>query len=137
MTKQIWLNLPVKDLKRSKEFFAQLGFKFNTKHGNSETAAVMLIGENNFVVMLFTENEFKNVARMEASDTTKGSELLISIDAESREEVDELTVKAEKAGGTVFGRPSEIQGWMYGSGFTDPDGHRWNVVHMDMSKMPK
>ncbi len=48
MTKQIWLNLPVKDLERSKEFFTQLGFKFNTKHGNSETSAVMLVGENNF-----------------------------------------------------------------------------------------
>jgi uncharacterized protein len=137
MTKQIWLNLPVKDLKRSKDFFAQLGFKFNTKHGNSETAAVMLVGENNFVIMLFIESEFKKVAGIQTSNTSKGSELLISIDAETRAEVDQLTEKAEKAGGTVFGRPSEIQGWMYGSGFTDLDGHRWNVVHMDMSKMPK
>ncbi|MCE3280107.1 MAG: extradiol dioxygenase [Bacteroidetes bacterium] len=137
MTKQIWLNLPVKDIKRSKEFFAELGFRFNTKHGDSETAAVMLVGENNFVIMLFTEDEYKKVAKIQSSDTTKGSELLISIDAESREEVELLTAKAEKAGGIVFGKPAEVQGWMYGSGFTDLDGHRWNILHMDMSKMPK
>ncbi len=87
--------------------------------------------------MLFSEAMFANFTQHEITDTNKSTEVLISIDAENRAEVDELSKKAEAAGGTVFGKPSEIQGWMYGCGFTDLDGHRWNVLHMDMSKMPK
>jgi hypothetical protein len=65
------------------------------------------------------------------------TKVLLSIDAESKAEVDELTKKATKAGGTVFGEPAEHQGWRYGCGFTDLDGHRWNVLYMGMSKMSK
>jgi len=61
---------------------------------------------------------------------------LISIDAESREEVDEWAKKVTAAGGNVFAQPAENQGWMYGCAFADLDGHRWNVLYMDMSKMP-
>jgi predicted lactoylglutathione lyase len=70
-------------------------------------------------------------------DTGKGSEVLFSFDAESREEVDALAKKVEHAGGDIYGQPSETQGWMYGFAFADPDGHRWNMLYMDMSKMPK
>ncbi len=86
--------------------------------------------------MLFEESMFKGFIRHEISDPVKGSEILISIDAANREEVDDLAKKAAVAGGEVFGKPSEIQGWMYGCGFTDLDGHRWNVLYMDPSKMP-
>lgn len=71
------------------------------------------------------------------SDTSAGSEILLSIDAESREEVENYARIAAQNGGTVFGQPMDIQGWMYGCGFSDPDGHRWNVLHMDISKMPQ
>jgi predicted lactoylglutathione lyase len=87
--------------------------------------------------MLFTEAVFKSFSRNENTDTQKGTEVLLSFDAESREEVDEITNKAEQAGGTVYGKPSEIQGFMYGSGFTDLDGHRWNALFMHMGKMKK
>ena len=87
--------------------------------------------------MLFNQDQFTSFTRATIADTGAGTEVLFSIDAESRGEVDELAEKAEAAGGTIFGKPSEIQGWMYGCGFTDLDGHRWNVLHMDMSKMPK
>ncbi len=137
MTKQIWLNLPVKDVKKSKDFFSKLGFSFNPNYGDSEHSASLLIGDKNFVIMLFSEAMFANFTQHEITDTNKSTEVLISFDAENRAEVDELAKKAEAAGGTVFAKPSEIQGWMYGCGFTDLDGHRWNVLHMDMSKMPK
>jgi len=137
MTKEIWLNLPVKDIARSKAFFTALGFTFDPRHGDSNEAAGMIIGEKKMMVMLFNEANFRNFTGHDISDTTKGSEVLISFDAESREEVDELARKAEQAGGQVYGKPGESQGWLYGCGFADPDGHRWNALFMDFSKLPK
>lgn len=135
MTNQLWLNLPVKDLERSKTFFTKLGFSFNTMHGNSPVSASLVIGKN--VIMLFEESSFKNFTKSEIADTSKTNEVLISIDAESKQEVDELAKKAEDAGGSIFGKPGEKDGWMYGCGFADPDGHKWNVLYMDLSKMPE
>ena len=89
------------------------------------------------MVMLFAENIFESFTRHAITDTKQSTEVLFSIDAESREEVDELAKKAASAGGTVFAQPGEKDGWMYGCGFADPDGHRWNVLYMDMSKLPK
>lgn len=137
MTKEFWLNLPVKSLAKSKEFFTSLGFSFSQGPGNTDTSAPLMIGSKNIVVMLFEEPFFKGCTNNEIADTSKGNEVLLSFDAESREEVNEIANKAVAAGGTLFGKPNEIQGWMYGCGFTDLDGHRWNVLHMDMSKMQK
>ncbi len=137
MTKELWINLPVKDVKNSKEFFTKLGFSLNPQYGNSAESASLLIGSKNIVVMLFAEPMFKGFTRNEIADTKQATEALFSIDAESRAEVDEMAKKAADAGGTIFSKPEEIQGWMYGCGFADLDGHRWNVLHMDMSKMPK
>jgi predicted lactoylglutathione lyase len=133
MTKQFWLNLPVKNINRSKDFFTNLGFSFKEGPGNTDTSAALSVG--GIVVMLFEEDFFKTCTGNELTDTKQGTEVLMSVDAESREEVDELARKAAAAGGIVFGQPGEHQGWMYSCGFTDPDGHRWNVLHMDMSKM--
>lgn len=137
MIKDFWLNLPVKDVKRSKEFFAQLGFKFDSPHGNSETSAALRIGDKQTVVMLFEESQFKTFTNCDVADVKKSSEVLLSFDAQSKEEVDELVEKIKKAGGTSNHKPSEMTGFMYGCVFADPDGHRWNILHMDMSKMPK
>lgn len=136
-TKEIWLNLPVKDVAKSKAFFKALGFTLNTKHGDTNDNACFIIGEKNVVMMLFPEQVFKTFSQHNIADTTTATEMLISIDAETREEVDELAIKAADAGGNVFGKPADVQGWMYGCGFADLDGHRWNVLHMDMSKMPQ
>jgi uncharacterized protein len=137
MTKKFWINLPVRDIKRSVDFFTKLGFKFNTQMGNTENSACLLLGEKGVVVMLFTEPTFKGFTNSEIADTQKVSEVLLSIDAESKEEVDEIINKAVQAGARSKHKPGKMEGWMYGSVFTDPDGHRWNVLYMDMSKMPK
>jgi predicted lactoylglutathione lyase len=137
MTKEIWINLPVKNIAASKVFFTKLGFSFNSQFGNTEHSACLVVGSKNIAVMLFDENLFKSFTQNEIADTKKVTEVLFSIDAESREEVDELAKKAAEAGGIVFGAPQENQGWMYGCGFTDLDGHRWNVLYMDMDKMPQ
>lgn len=135
MTKQVWLNLPVKNLQRSRDFFTQIGFSLNPKHGNTEVSASILIGEKPFVLMLFLESAFQGIVGNSMADTSKVSEVLISIDAESREEVNELAEKVKNAGGSITHPPSENQGWMYGFSFADLDGHRWNVLFMDMTKM--
>ncbi len=138
MVKQFWLNLPVKDIAKSKAFFAKMGFRFNPQYGNSDNSASLLIGEKDVVVMLFEEAFFKNCSGgngvVVSSATT---EVLLSIDAQSKEEVDEMAKKAVEAGGTSSHQPTEMNGWMYGCLFADVDGHRWNVLYMDMSKMPK
>jgi len=137
MTKELWINLPVKDVNKAREFFITLGFTLNPHYGNSAESASFFVGSKNIVVMLFAEPAFKNFTRHAVADTKQATEVLLSIDAESRVEVDELAQKAAKAGGAVFSEPAEHQGWMYGCGFADLDGHRWNVLYMDMSKMPK
>ncbi|MEL1239486.1 VOC family protein [Flavobacterium flavipallidum] len=134
MAKQIWLNLPVKDIKQSKKFFSKLGFSFNEQH-DTEYSTCLLVGENNFVIMLFEETMFQEFIKNSIADTQLNSEVLISIDAESWEEVDAIAQRVEEAGGTVFSKPALSQGWMYGCGFADLDGHRWGVLYMDFSKL--
>ena len=136
MTKQIWLNLPVKNVAKAKEFFWKLGFSFNEQH-DTPSSTCMVIGEGHFVVMLFEESLFVGFSQNELTDTQSSSEILISIDAESREEVNELGEKIKEAGGNLFSPPAESQGWMYGCAFADLDGHRWNILFMDFDKLPK
>jgi uncharacterized protein len=136
MIKEFWVNLPVKNIKKSKDFFTQLGFSFNPMPGNDNHSACLIAGSKNVVVMLFEDSAFKSFTNHDIADTRKNTEVLFSIDAENREEVNEFARKVKKAGGFVYAEPGEKDGWMYGCGFTDPDGHRWSVLHMDVSKMP-
>jgi uncharacterized protein len=134
-TKQLWINLPVKNIEKSKSFFIKIGFELNKEHGQSPVSTCFLVGEKSTAVMLFEESVFEGFSHSKASNTTLGSEMLISFDAERKAEIDNLVAKVKMAGGTVFGEPSDIQGWMYGCGFSDLDGHRWNALFMDYSKM--
>lgn len=135
--KTIWLNLPVKNIKKSKEFFKTIGFEENPMHKNAKHIGSFFIGENNFVLMLFLENDFKAFIKNEVGNTQEGTEMLINVDAQSREEVDEMAVIVRKAGSKIFSEPSESQGWMYGFGFEDLDGHRWSMLYMNMEKIPQ
>jgi len=135
MVKEFWINLPVKDIKKSREFFTAIGFSFSEGPGNSDESAVLLVGSKNMVVMLFEESVFRGFTGNQVTDLTNSCEVLFSIDAESPKEIDNLADKVLAAGGKLFSKPAENQGWMYGCGFTDLDGHRWNVLHMDMAKM--
>ncbi|MDB5250811.1 MAG: extradiol dioxygenase [Segetibacter sp.] len=135
MIQDIWINLPVNDVNKSKEFFTKLGFSLNQRFPNSDTSASLLIGKKEVVVMLFDEQTFKGFSNAQVADAKQVTEVLLSIGAESKEEVDELAKKAVAAGGTSNHKPGEMKGWMYGCLFVDLDGHRWNVLYMDMSKM--
>ena len=136
MTKEIWLNLPAKDLNKTKKFFSEIGFTLNEQQTNDQMVC-FTVGEKAMTVLFFDEETFKGFTKNEIADTKAGTEMLISFDAESREEVDETARKVFDAGGTIFAEPSEIQGWMYGFAFADPNGHRWNQVFMDFSKLPE
>ena len=135
--KSIWLNLPVRDIKKSKEFFKAIGFRQNPMHENAEHLGSFFIGEHNLVLMLFPEEAFKTFTANAISDTAKGTEILLNIDAQSKEEVDAMAETVRRAGGTIYAEPGESQGWMYAFGFIDLDGHRWSMLYMDMDKMPK
>lgn len=137
MTKEIWINLPVKDIDQSVAFFNKLGFTLNGRNGVTPTMASFFIGSKNFVMMLCRNDVLEDFSGQKISDTSKGTEMIISIDAESREEVDDMLQKAVDAGGQIYAKAGEKDGWMYGGGFADLDGHRWNLLHMDVSKMPK
>lgn len=123
MTKELWINLPVKDVKKSKEFFSKIGFTPEEAHETADMTCVK-VGEKNIAVLLFAEETLKGFMKNEISDTKAGSEMLISFDAESREEVAETAKKVRDAGGTIFSEPAEIPGWMYGFAFTDLEEHR-------------
>jgi predicted lactoylglutathione lyase len=137
MAQDVWLNLPVADIGRSVSFFAELGFARNPGPGNSDKSASFTIGEKKVVLMLFAQEIFSGFSGNALADTTRGTEVLFSLGADSREQVDDVARRVKSAGGTVFAEPRESHGFMYGCGFCDPDGHRWNVLFMDQSRMPR
>ena len=134
MAKQIFVNLPVKDLKKTINFFTKLGFKFNPQF-TDENATCMIIGENIFA-MLLVEKFFKSFIKKKIADAKKTTEVLLALHVGSRKEVDEMITKAIKAGGKET-REAQDHGWMYARSFEDINGHIWEVFHMDMGKMPK
>ena len=137
MSRGLWLNLPVREPERAKAFYRQLGFRLNEQYVSQDGAFSLIVGDNQVVLMLFPDSVFRGFTGNAVSDSSQGTEVLFSLGANSREEVDEFALKVELAGGTVFSEPAEKDGWMYGCGFADPDGHRWNLLYMDMSKTPQ
>ncbi len=131
MIKELWLNLPVKNVEEARDFFLEIGFNANPGPGNSAHSASFLIGSKNIVLMLFQEEVFQSFTGIEINDTSKSAQVLFSIDAESRAEVDEMAEKVVAAGGTIYSKASEVQSWMYSCGFADLDGHRWNILFME------
>jgi|EP01034_Spumella_vulgaris_P036445 predicted lactoylglutathione lyase len=133
MNKQIFVNLPVKDLPRSKDFFAALGYTFNPQFTNDQ-GACMVISENIFT-MLLTEEFFKTFLNRPLSSAHESAQVINCLSCESREEVDTTVAKAVAAGGATLREPQDM-GFMYSHGFSDLDGHLWELVFMDPSAVP-
>jgi len=134
MATQIFVNLPVKDLNKSIEFFTSLGYSFNPQFTNEQGASLVI--SDNIFFMLLTEPFFKSFIKKKIADAYKVAETINCISVDSREAVDEMVRKAVAAGATV---PNEKQdyGWMYGHGFQDLDGHLWEFAYMDMNSIPE
>ena len=128
MTSQIFVNLPVKDLNKTIEFFKKLGFEFNPQF-TDENAKCMIVNENIFV-MILVEKFFKSFTKKEICDTIKDTEMIIALSTESREKVDRMIQNVIEAGGTESREPQD-HGWMYGRGVQDINGHLWEIIYMD------
>ena len=129
-SRQIFVNLAVKDLNRSVEFFTKLGFAFDPRF-TDEQATCMIVSDEAFV-MLLVESRFRDFTKKTIVDAATATEAILALTAESREQVDELAEKALAAGGSPANDPMEMD-FMYGRSFNDPDGHLWEVFWMDPS----
>ncbi|GHB00304.1 VOC family protein [Streptomyces sp. AD681] len=124
----IFVNLATNDLDAAKKFFAGLGWEINAQFSDDSTASFPV--SDTIVVMVHTPQKYREFTKKEIADSTKTSEVLIALSAESREKVDELVEKAVAAGGSVSGETQD-HGFMYGRAFDDLDGHTFEVAWMD------
>jgi predicted lactoylglutathione lyase len=130
MSRKIFVNLPVKDLKKSMEFFRGLGFSFNPQF-TDETAACMVISEDIYA-MLVTHPKFEGFAPNPICDATRNTEVLVCLSCDGRSEVNTIADKAVAGGGKNAGEPMDY-GFMYGRSVQDLDGHVWEFMWMDPS----
>jgi predicted lactoylglutathione lyase len=133
MATKIFVNLPVKDLNKSKEFFTKIGFSINPQF-TDETAACVVISEDIFA-MILTHEKFKEFTKKEIADATQTTEVLTCLSSDSKDKVNEMVDKAIAAGATEARDPMDY-GFMYARSFNDPDGHIWEVMWMDMNAAP-
>jgi len=130
MSRKIFVNLPVKNLDKSIDFFTQLGFEFNAQF-TDDSATCMVISPEAYV-MLLVEGRFQDFTPKPIADATAHTEAILALSADSRAEVDEIVNKALAAGGQRSSDPQD-HGFMYGWSFQDLDGHLWEVIWMDPS----
>lgn len=130
--RMLFPNLAVQDLDRAVAFFTELGFTFDPRF-TDETATAMIVNEQ-ATVMLLVRERFQDFTTKELVDSTRQTEAILALSAESREEVDELADQALAAGGSPANEPMEL-GFMYGRSFNDPDGHLWEVFWMDPASL--
>lgn len=133
-SRQIFVNLPVRDLEATVDFFTGLGFEFDPRF-TDENATCMIIGEDSFV-MLLARPFFEGFIPDREIAGIGQTEVLVAISCPSRSAVDEMLEQAEAAGGQEY-REAQDHGWMYTRAFTDLDGHVWEVMHSDESQLPE
>ncbi|WP_100526407.1 VOC family protein [Paenibacillus sp. GM1FR] len=132
--KQIFVNLPVQDLKKSVDFFTKVGFEFNADF-TDESATCMIMGDNIYA-MLLVEERFLSFISKKISNAAETTEVIVCLSADTREQVDAIVQAAFDAGAKPHNEPQD-HGFMYGWGFQDLDGHLWEVSYMDMSAFPR
>lgn len=131
MIKQLFLNLPVADVAKSKAFFKALGFADNPQFSGDDTACI-IINDTTFV-MLASHTKFRDFTPKAVCDTSKAVEVLFNLNCETRQQVDDLVAKALGAGGSTYDKPEDL-GFMYSHSFLDPDGHGWGVFYLPPAK---
>jgi uncharacterized protein len=126
-TTQIWANFAVSDLKRTTDFYTALGFTSNNSM-NSDELTSFSFGDHNFIINFFLKNIIEKNTKMKFSDVNDSNEIIFSLSAKNKEEVNFWKENVIKAGGKIFAEPYEI-GEGYTLGFSDPDGHKFNVLY--------
>lgn len=135
MTRQIFVNLPVRDLARAIAFYAAIGAERNPQFSD-DTAACMVISDTIFV-MLLTHAKWATFTRKPIVDARRESEVMLALSRDSRAAVDVITDAAGAAGGKADVNPKQDLGFMYGRSFEDVDGHIWEAFCMDLSQFPR
>jgi predicted lactoylglutathione lyase len=130
MDRMIFVNLPVKDLAASTAFYLGLGFSQNHQFSDDSCSAIVV--SDTIVVMLLTEKRFSDFVVGDVVNEKGSTEIINCLSASSSAEVDELHRRALASGGSGW-KDLMQEGPMYGHSFTDPDGHVWEVLHMDLS----
>lgn len=125
--KKIWANLTVSNLDRTTAFYTKLGFKHN---GASQDLTSFLIGKDNFVMHFFLKEKLEANMKVKMGDSQNANEIMFTLSADSRDEVDHWAKEVEMAGGKVITSPEEFGQGFYGFVFADPDGHMFNVFYM-------
>lgn len=128
MAQMIFVNLPVKNVETTKNFFAKLGFSTNPVFSDDKTACLVI--SDTIFAMLMTEERFKDFTKKDVADSSRTTEVIIALSADSREKVDEMVDAALAAGGSPANETQDM-GFMYGRSFQDPDHHIWEVMWMD------
>ncbi|WP_145326303.1 VOC family protein [Paenibacillus xylanexedens] len=131
--KQIFVNLPVQDLKKSVDFFTKVGFEFDANF-TDESATCMIIGDNIYA-MLLVEERFQSFISKKISNAADTTEVIVALSVDSREQVDVIVQAALDAGAKPYNEPQD-HGFMYGWSFQDLDDHLWEVSYMDLSAFP-
>ena len=131
MSRTLFLNLPVRSLGTSREFFTRLGFEVNEQFSDDD--ALCLVVADNIVVMLLREPFFQTFVNGAVADAQQVTEVLACLSCDSREEVRDMVGRALAAGGKPWKDPVERDG-MYGHSFQDPDGHVWELLHMEVPR---
>ncbi|MBK8622443.1 MAG: VOC family protein [Saprospiraceae bacterium] len=131
--KSIYVNLPVKDLKRSRDFWTKLGFVFNEQFSD-ENALCLVLQEGVIYSMLISHDMFKTFTNRDIADSST-TQVLSAIEVDSREDVDNMVSLAMQHGATRY-RENADHGWMYYDSFADPDGHQWEVLYTDSTQLP-
>lgn len=134
MSKQIFINLPVSDLKQSKAFYEAIE-ALNNPAFSDDTAACMVLSDTIYV-MLLTHDKWRQFTDKRITDAHVDAQVLLCLSVDCREEVTHLVDKASSSGGKPDPTPVQDFGFMYGRSFEDPDGHIWEVMWMDSSATP-
>lgn len=135
MPKQIFVNLPVRDLKKATAFYTAIGATQNPQFSD-DTASCMVLSESIFV-MLLTHAKWATFTKKPIVDARRESEVMLALSADDRSAVDKITEAAGANGGKADVNPKQDHGFMYGRSFEDVDGHVWECVFVDMSQFPK
>jgi uncharacterized protein len=125
--KKIWANLAVSDLERTTKFYTELGFKSN---GSSDELTSFFVGNNNFVMHFFLKDILEANTKITIGDSQNANEIIFTLSADSKEEVNTWAKEVERAGGKIISQPEEFGKGYYGFVFADPDGHKFNVFYM-------
>ena len=134
MSKMIFVNLPVTDLKRSKAFYEAVG-AVNNPAFSDDTAACMVFSET-ICAMLLTHDKWRQFTNKRIIDARVDAQVMLCLSADGRDDVSAMVDKASAGGGKADPTPVQDFGFMYGRSFEDPDGHIWEVMWMDSNAIP-